>query len=81
MTYNQTMINQMNAIIHFFPEEDKRRLPYKLVRFFSQNATCPPEEAVDMSLPLEKQDLDDETVLMLYFINNLAKQSSRRKFL
>ena len=77
MTYNQTMINQMNAIIHFFPEEDKRRLPYKLVRFFAQNATCAPEETLDMSLPLEKQDLDDETLLMLYFINSWVNKKRR----
>ena len=73
MNYNQTMINQINAIITFFPEEDKQCLPYKLIRFFTQNSNCPPEEAIDISLPLEKQNLDDETILMLYYINNLLQ--------
>jgi len=74
MNANQRMINQMNAILSFLPETDKRQLPQKLIDFFSKNADCSPEETLDTSLPLEKQDLDDETLLMLYYIGILTKE-------
>ena len=73
MIYNQIMINQINAIIYYLPEQDKQLLPYKLIRFFQHNANCLPEEAINTKLPIEKQDFDDETILMIYYINNLLQ--------
>ncbi len=69
----QKMINQVNAIISLLPENERRILPKKLVDFFNNKANCSPENAIDISKPLGEQALVDETMLMLYYINNLLK--------
>lgn len=73
MNNKQTMLNQVNAIISFLPENERNILPQKLVDFFKDKATIAPEQALDISLPLGEQNLTDETMLMLYYINNLLK--------
>ena len=75
MNNAQEMINQVNAIISFLPENEREILPKKLVDFFSSKATCSPENAIDISKPLGEQALTDETMLMLYYINDLLKKS------
>ena len=74
MNNKQQMINQINAIISFLPENERKILPETLVDFFKSNANCRPEEALDMTKPLGEQDLADETMFMLYFIRSLLKR-------
>jgi len=73
----QKMFNQVNAIISFLPENERNILPKEMINFFNKKADCPPEEALDLAKPLEEQDLTDETIFMLYNINNLLKEKNK----
>lgn len=76
MNNKQLMFNQVNAIISFLPEDERNTLPQNLVDFFKNNSNCSPDEVLDIALPLDKQNLTDETMLMLYHINSLLKNNS-----
>ena len=69
----QEMYNQVNAVIYFLPEEDKSKLPSKLINFFKNKANKKPEEVIDVNKSLDKQGFNDETIIMLYHINSLIK--------
>ena len=64
-------INEINAIITYFPEEERNLLPLTLVEYFDEHATQSPNDALDMTKPLEKQSLSDETIVFLYYINSI----------
>ena len=70
----QEMYNQVNAVIYFLPEEDRNKLPNRLIRFFRDKANCEPEDVIDLNKGLEEQGFNDETIIMLYHINNLIKK-------
>jgi len=74
MNDNQTMINQINGIINCLPKSDKEKLPLELIKYFSENATTLPEESIDKNKSLEEQDITDETLLMLSYINNFLQK-------
>ena len=74
MINEQLMFNQINAIISLLPENEKKVLSPKFVLYFKEHANCEPEEALDFSKPLKEQELTDETLLMLYHLNNMLKE-------
>ena len=74
MNNKQIMINQVNAIISFLPENERNVLPKDFVTFFKDKANCPPNEAIDTEKALGEQKLTDETMLMLYYINKKLKE-------
>ena len=73
MSEFQEMYNQVNAVIYFLPEEDRSRLPSKLINFFKNKANKKPEEVIDVNKELDKQGFNNETIIMLYHINTLIK--------
>ena len=73
MSEFQEMYNQVNAVIHFLPKEDRSRLPVKLISFFKRKANKKPEEVIDMNKELDKQRFNNDTIIMLYYINSLIK--------
>jgi len=74
----QKMFNQVNALLTFLAEDDRKKLPQKLIDFFKEHANQPPTESLDISLPLAEQDLTDETLLMLYYINDILKKAKQK---
>lgn len=73
MTNQELTFNQINACICLLPEEERKLLPKRLVDFFKNKATLPPEESLDLNQPLEKQNFTDESLLLLYYINKELK--------
>lgn len=73
MNSMQVMINQINGIINQLVEEDRLKLPASFKNYFSKNATVPPKEAIDFNKKLEEQELSDETLVMLVYLNNLLQ--------
>ena len=71
MNSSQVMINQMNGIINLLVEKDREKLPESFKSYFEKNASVPPREAIDFNKKLEEQDLTDETLIMLVYLNNL----------
>lgn len=67
-------INQVNAIISYFPDDERRLLPSTLVEYFAAHADLPPNDSLDMSKPLEQQSFSDETLLFLFYINSIFKE-------
>lgn len=64
-------INEINAIITYFPEDERNLLPLTLVEYFAEHADRAPNDVLDMTKPLEKQSLSDETIIFLYYINSI----------
>ena len=73
MKERQLMIEQVNGILHYFSEEGKARLPVNFVNFFEKNALKAPSEVINPNIPLAEQELCDDTMLMLVFINKILK--------
>ena len=76
MSDMQMMINQINGIINCLPERDKEKLPDTLKKYFSENASVLPDEAIDKNKTLEQQNITDETLLMLSFINEILNKNN-----
>jgi hypothetical protein len=74
MNSAQVMINQINGIINQLVEEDGTRLPKSFIDYFAKNATVSPREAIDFSKKIEDQELSEETLVMLVYLNNLLKK-------
>jgi hypothetical protein len=55
-------------------EEDRTRLPKSFIDYFAKNATVSPREAIDFSKKIEDQELSEETLVMLVYLNNLLKK-------
>ena len=73
MTNEELTFNQINAVISYLPEEERNLLPKTFVNFFKNKSTASPENSIDISLPLEKQNFTDEAMLILYHITKLLK--------
>lgn len=67
-------INQVHAFISYLPEDERKLLPVALVEYFAEHADLPPSESLDTSKSLEQQDLADETLLFLFYINMIFKE-------
>lgn len=75
MLENQNMINQINGIIYFLSMEDKKRLPEKFISFFSEHSNVSPKKIIDPSKSLKEQNLSDDSILMLAYINKLLSNN------
>lgn len=73
MSMRQVMIDEINGIISFLPLDDRNKLPESLVKFFSDNAKVLPHEVIDPAKKLKEQELSDETLIMLTYINKILK--------
>jgi hypothetical protein len=73
MKERQLMIEQVNGILHYFSDEGRARLPSNFVNFFKKNAQKSPSQVINPNVPLAEQDLCDDTLLMLVFINKILK--------
>lgn len=73
MSKNQIMIEQINGIIQALPERDRSKLPKTLIKYFNDNADSLPNEAIDITKRLEEQELSDETLVMLSYINKILQ--------
>lgn len=67
-------INEINAIVSSFPDEERKLLPVSLVEYFAERADLPPSKVFDMSKPLEQQSISDETLLFMFYINMVFKE-------
>ena len=74
MNSSQTMINQINGIINLLVEEDREKLPESFKNYFKKNASVPPREAIDFNKKLEDQELSEETIVMLVYLNHLLNK-------
>lgn len=73
MNKYQVMIDQINGIIKCMSTKDKSKLPETLVKFFDEKAIREPSEVIDPMKPLKEQDISDETLIMLTYINGVLK--------
>jgi len=70
----RTCINEINAIVSCFPDEERKLLPVGFVEYFAERADLPTSKVFDMSQSLEQQSFSDETLLFMFYINMIFKE-------
>ena len=70
----QTMINEINGIITYMSPECKKKIPANWIEYFQMNADVLPDKSIDPNKPLHEQNLDNQTILMLAYINKVLKK-------
>lgn len=73
MSKRQVMIDQINGIIDCLPNSEKSKLPESLISYFRDNAKVLPDEAINPMKDLKEQEISDETLVMLAYINKILK--------
>ena len=79
MNSSQIMINQINGIINLLVEEDRAKLPESFKKYFENNATVEPRIAIDFTKRIEEQELTDETLVMLVYLNHLLNKNVEKE--
>lgn len=70
----QVMINEINGIITYMSPECKGKIPEKMIKYFKMNSNKMPNESIDLNKPLKDQNLDNQTILILAYINKMLKK-------
>lgn len=76
---HQETFNQINAFISYLPDEERKKLPKKLVRYFYCKSNCSPKEALNPNLSLYEQNFTDEALLFLFYIMKIAFKPETEK--
>lgn len=67
------VINEVYQIIEMLPEEEKKQIPQMILDYLKKNATRIEEYKVDKDIPIDEQNLDDNTYSYVYVLMNYIK--------
>ena len=67
------VINEVYQIVEMLPDEEKKQIPQIILDYLKNNATKIEEYKVEKDIPIDKQNLDDNTYNYVYVLMNYIK--------
>lgn len=67
------VINEVYQIIEMLPEDEKNQIPQMVIDYLKKNATRIDDFKVDKNVPIDEQDLDDNTYNYVYVLMSYIK--------